>query len=281
MAQRGLAPATRAAYGRIARNYLVFLQAQGVDGLEDADGASVLAFLESLRDRWAASSLFWVVSNFRPFLKFTGRTDLVDAVGLVGVRRSHRILTVLDDADTERVVRACTSPAVPVRDGALTLLALTTGLRACDIVALRLVAIDWRGATVGIVQQKTKNPLTVPLAPLVLSRLAEYVLDERPASADGHVFLRSVAPYTKLADHASVYRVIAQTFRTAGVDDLKVGTQFLRHNVASRLLAASIPLPTISAVLGHARQESTSTYLSLDQARLLECVLPLPTGGRP
>lgn len=281
MAQRGLAPATRAAYGRIARSYLVFLQAQGVHGLEDADGASVLAFLESLRDRWAASSLFWVVSNFRPFLKFTGRTDLVDAVGLVRVRRSHRILAVLDDADTERVVRACTGPAVPVRDGALTLLALTTGLRACDIVALRLVDIDWRGATVGIVQQKTKNPLTVPLAPLVLSRLAEYVLDERPASADDHVFLRSVAPYTKLADHASVYRVIAQTFRTAGVDDLKVGTQFLRHNAASRLLAASIPLPTISAVLGHASQESTSTYLSLDQARLLECVLPLPTGGRP
>ena len=30
-------------------------------------------------DRWAKSSLFWVVSNFRPFLKFTGRTDLVDA----------------------------------------------------------------------------------------------------------------------------------------------------------------------------------------------------------
>lgn len=114
----------------------------------------------------------------------------------------------------------------------------------------------------------------------MLSRLAEYVLDERPASDDDHVFLRSVAPYTKLADHASVYRVIAQTFRTAGVDDLKVGTQFLRHNAASRLLAASVPLPTISAVLGHASQESTNTYLSLDEHRLLQCVLPVPVGGR-
>ena len=47
--------------------------------LDGADGASVLAFLESLLGRWAKSSLFWVVSNFRPFLTFTGRTDLVDA----------------------------------------------------------------------------------------------------------------------------------------------------------------------------------------------------------
>lgn len=280
MADRGLALATREAYGRIACGYLVFLEAHGVEDLDGADGASVLAILESLTDRWAQSSLFWVVSNLRPFLKFTGRTDLVEAVGLAGVRRSHRILAVLDDADADRVVRACTGPAVSARDGALTLLALTTGLRACDIVALRLGDIDWRGATVGIVQQKTKNPLTVPLGPLVLARLAEYVLDERPASGVDHVFLRSVAPYTGLADHASVYRVIAQMFRRAGVDDLKVGTQFLRHNAASRLLAAGVPLPTISAVLGHASQESTSTYLSLDEDRLAQCVLPVPAGGR-
>jgi integrase len=280
MADRGLAPATREAYGRIARSYLVFLEAQGLEGLDGADGGSVLAFLESLRDRWARSSLFWVVSNFRPFLKFTGRTDLVEAVGLAGVRRSHRILAVLDDADTERVVRTCTCPAVSARDGALTLLALTTGLRACDIVALRLGDIDWRGGTLGIVQQKTKNPLTVPLPPLVLARLADYVLGERPASGDDHVFLRSRAPYTGLAGHASIYRVIAQTFHKAGVNGVGAGTSFLRHNAASRLLAASVPLPTISAVLGHASQESTSTYMSLDEDRLAQCVLPLPGGGR-
>jgi hypothetical protein len=82
MGRRGLAAATREAYGRVARGYLVFLEARGVAALDGADGASVLAFLESLLDRWARSSLFWVVSNFRPFLKFTGRTDLVNALNL-------------------------------------------------------------------------------------------------------------------------------------------------------------------------------------------------------
>jgi integrase len=280
MGRRGLAPATHAAYQRVARGYLVFLEQRGIADLDAADGASVLAFLESLRDRWASSSLFWVVSNFRPFLKFTGRADLVAAVSLAGVRRSRPIIPVLSDDDQELVVRACASGAVSARDAAITLLALTTGLRACDIVALRLADVDWRGQAIGIVQQKTGSPLTLPLPSLVLGKLAGYVLGGRPCSADDHVFLRSVAPHVRLAHHASVHRVIGETFRKAGVADVKAGTRFLRHNAASRLLRAAVPLATISAVLGHASQESTSVYLSLDRERLLECVLPVPEGAR-
>ena len=78
---------------------------------------------------------------------------------------------------------ACASGAVCARDAAITLLALSTGLRACDITDLRLSDIDWRGQVISIVQQKTGSPLTVPLTALLVARLAEYVLDERPGSA--------------------------------------------------------------------------------------------------
>ena len=218
----------------------------------------------------------WLVSNFRPFLKFTGRPDLVDALNLAGVKRSHAIIPVLGDADEELVVRACASGAVSARDAAITLLALTTGLRACDIVGMRTGDIDWRGRTIGIVQEKTGNPLTLPLPALVAAKLADYVLGERPCSGDDHLFLRSVAPHTRLTDHASVHRVTVTTFQKAGVAKAKAGTRRLRHNAASRLLAAAVPLPTISAVLGHASAESTNLYMSVDRERLLECVLPVP-----
>lgn len=281
MDDRGLAPATRAAYGRVARSYLAFLEGRGVLSLDGANAASVFEFLESLLDRWAKSSLFWVVSNFRPFLAFTHRMDLVDAVNLTGVKRSHGILAVLSDNDAELVVQACMSNVVSARDGAITLLALTTGLRACDIIGMRLTDIDWRGQTIGIVQQKTNNPLTLPLPALVRAKLAAYVLDERPPSRDDHVFLRSVAPHTRLSDHASIYTVTARTFRKAGVTGIKAGTIFLRHSAASRLLRAAVPLPTISAVLGHSSPESTNLYLSVDEDRLVDCVLALPKGARP
>ena len=94
------------------------------------------------------------------------------------------------------------------------------------------------------------------------------------------MFLRSVAPHTRLTNHATVHRITATTFRKAGVNDVKVGTRVLRHNAASRLLAAAVPLPTM-AVLGHAHPESTNQYMSVDRQRLLECVLPVPPGARP
>lgn len=276
MSERSLAPATRDAYGRVSRGYLVFLESREINSLDDADGASVLGFLESLAGRWARSSLFWVVSNFRPFLTFTGRTDLVDAAALAGIKRSHPIMATLPEQDERLVLRACASGTVSARDAAITLLALTTGLRACDIVNLRLGDVDWRSRTVSIVQQKTHNPLTVPLTDLLIDRLAEYVLEQRPGGHDDHVFLRSRAPHTQLADHASIHRVITGVLRAASVTDPKGGTRLLRHNAASRLLRAAVPLPTISTLLGHASLDSTNLYLSVDRDRLLECVLAVP-----
>jgi len=111
--------------------------------------------------------------------------------------------------------------------------------------------------------------------------LADYVLRERPATHDDHVFVRRVAPHVRLGDHAAIHRVTATVFRAAGVSAAKGGTRLLRHNAASRMLRAATPLPTIAAVLGHASQESTKQYMSIDDDRLLRCVLPVPQGARP
>ena len=281
MSERSLATATRQAYGRVARSYLCYLESGGIFDLDAADGATVLAFLASLSPRWARTSLFWVVSNFRPFLVFTGRADLVEAVQLAGVKRCHPMVGVLGDDDLQLVVAACASGAVCARDAAIVLLALSTGLRACDIVDLRLLNVDWRGQTISLVQRKTGNPLTVPLTDLLTCRLADYVLHDRPRSADDHLFLRRLAPHVRLGDHATVHRVTVEVFRVAGMAEGKAGTRRLRHNAASRMLRAATPLPTISAVLGHASEESTVQYLSVDDDRLLRCVLPVPDGARP
>lgn len=281
LAQRDLAAATRAAYGRVARGYLAFLESRGVEDLDAADGASVLAFLESLLERWAPSSLHWVISNLRPFLKYSGRFDLVDALDLARVRRISRVVDPLSGTDQAMVVRACSSGMVTARDAAITLLALSTGLRACDIVNLRLSDVDWRTRSVTIVQQKTGNPLTLPLPELLITRLGEYVLTERPTSSDDHVFLRVKAPHTPLSDHAAIHVITSGVFRAVGVGRANAGTNLLRHSAASRLVNARVPLPTISAVLGHASSESTNGYISLDHERLLVCVLPVSAGARP
>jgi integrase len=276
MEQRGLAVATRSAYGHAACDYLLYLEGTGLTSLAMADGASVLRFLESLRGRWAETAMWTVVTNFRPFLNFTRRGDLLNALKMANVKRHHGIVPLLGNDEELAVVHACTHGEVSARDASIVLLALVTGLRACDLIALRLKDIDWRGSTIGIVQQKTGNPLTLPLLPVIAGKLAKYVLNERTNSEDDHLFLRMLAPHTELADHSSIYEVTRKVFAAAGVDRTKVGTRLLRHNAASKLLRAGTPLPTISAVLGHSSPDSTNVYLSTDTGHLRACVLPLP-----
>jgi integrase len=277
MGQRNLAVNTQNSYAREARGYLLYLEAQGVTSLQAAGGSTVLGFLESLRERWAESSMWAAVTNLRAFLKFLGRRDLLDALGLANARRHHNIVPILRDEDEQAVVRACTNGLISARDAAITLMVLVSGLRACDLVALRLRDINWRESTIGIVQQKTGNPLSLPLLPVIAERLAEYVLTGRPDTRNDHVFLRSLAPHTEFSDHAAIYDVTRRTFRAAGMERPKAGTRMLRHNAATRLLRTGTPLPTISAVLGHADPESTNIYLGTDTAQMRACVLPLPT----
>ncbi|MGO4584777.1 site-specific integrase [Arthrobacter sp. 2RAF6] len=274
--ERGLASETRAAYRRTAWAYLLYLEANGITSLQAAEGAGVLGFLESMRGRWSENSMWAGTTNLRPFLNFARRPDLVEAVNMVGPKRHYGIIPVLGNRDEEMVVQACASGKIPARDAAITLLALVTGLRACDLIALRLKDLDWRNLTFGIVQQKTGNPLTLPVPPMIASRLAEYLLEERPDSGDEHVFLRSVAPHAQFSDHCSIYDVIRRVFKAAGADRARVGTRLLRHNAATRLLRAGTPLPTISAVLGHSNPDSTNVYLGADTERMRACVLPVP-----
>ncbi|WP_104131280.1 tyrosine-type recombinase/integrase [Cryobacterium sp. M91] len=276
--RRGLAVSTRSAYGRAAREYLLFLEASGITSWEEADGTTMFGYLESLLDRWAPSAMWSAVTNFRPFLTFTRRQDLLDALTMARIRRWYQLVPELAERDELLVVRACTGSDVPARDAAITLLALVTGLRACDLIALRLKDIDWRGSTLGIVQQKTGNPLTLPLPAVVLGKLAEYVLGDRPHSNIPNVFLRSLAPHLALADHASISAITRRTFRAAGVTQTKVGTRKLRHHAATKLLRAGMPLPTISAILGHSSPDSTNVYLGEDTEQMRACVHPMPAG---
>lgn len=196
---------------------------------------------------------------------------------MAGAKRHYGIIPVLDGDDEDKVIQACTSGKIPARDAAITLLALATGLRACDLIALRLKDLDWRNLTIAIVQQKTGNPLTLPLPPAIASPLADYLLQYRPDTGDEHVFLRSLAPHARFSDHCAIYEVIKRVFKAAGASRTRAGTRLLRHNAATRLLRAGTPLPTISAILGHSDPDSTNVYLGMNTDQMRACVLPLPT----
>ena len=72
--------------------------------------------------------------------------------------------------------------------------------------------------SIGLVQRKTGNPLTVPMTGPLAARLASWLLDERPATDDDRVFVRYKAPHVALGVIHRCTRRSAVSCGTPGSD---------------------------------------------------------------
>jgi integrase len=265
---------TMSQHASYARRYLIYLEGHHTTSVSQAPSGTAEAFLVSLRGTCAPSSMRTIKNVLAAFARFAGRGDLADGFTQSRTQRKRSPIAVLSQDDTAAVAEAC--KRTDARDAAITLLALTTGLRAVDICALELGGVDWQAGRISLVQSKTGNPLTVPLPAAAGNATVRYLLEERPDTTDRRVFIRSLAPYGGLSGHSAVRRIIKKVFDAAGVEPDQVGTRLTRHNLASKMLAARVAHPTIAAVLGHAAPESVDVYLETDAESMRDCVLPLP-----
>lgn len=221
-----------------------------------------------------------VLCELRSVFRFLNRKDLMIAIAGVHAPRIKRIIPTLEESELENIKTVINNGEVSMRDGAVVLLGLSTGIRARDVIKLKLSDIDWENETISFRQSKTGNMVYLPLTVNVGNAIARYITEERPDAPNDFLFVRQIAPFEPLADHASCHCIVRRVFRKAGIkDDRVLGMHMLRHNAASVMVRNEVPIETIAAILGHSSPDSTDIYITTDEARLRECVLPM-TGIR-
>ena len=265
-------------FRRLVQQFLVFLQDCGCGSLATASSERVPEFFQHLLASYRPTSMSTVASKIRGFLRFAeGGTKLLRAVPSRWTT-AKTIIPILSGEELMALKEVLNNPAVPLRDRAIILLALRTGLRAVDIVGLKLTDIDWVNDTLTVVQSKTRTALTLPMSVDVGNVLSAYILTERPDTNLPQVFFRYKPPIGPLGGSDACYAIVRRTFRLAGIrlGGERKGIHVIRHTVASRMLANGIPVTTIASVLGHANPSSSDVYLQTDETRLKACVLNLP-----
>jgi integrase len=202
---------------------------------------------------------------------------LLASIAGIRAQRAKRIIPVLTDDEQQSIKKLIESGGISLRDSAIVILGLTAGIRACDLIRLRLTDINWINETITFSQSKTGNMVCLPLTPIVGNALARYITEERPATRFDYVFVRQFAPYEPFADHAACHSIVSGVFRKAGIykDGRIYGMHMLRHNAASTMVRSAVPIETISAVLGHSSPNTTDIYITTDEQKLKECVLPM------
>lgn len=259
------------------RQFLLFLEDNGCSTLSMATTEMVPSFFQHLLATYSPTSIRTVASNIRSFLRFSeNKKRLLPAVPS-RCARSKPIIPILSDKENDALRSVLQTRKVPLRDKAIILLALRTGLRAVDIVGIKLGDIDWVNDTISIAQSKTKASFTIPLTADVGNVLSAYILNERPKTDNPCVFLRFMAPFRPLSSHSACYALVRRTFHLAGIrlSNERKGIHVMRHSAASRMLSKGVPITTISSMLGHSNKSSTDVYLSTDEERMRECALSL------
>ena len=215
--------------------------------------------------------------ELRSVFRYLNREDLTNSIAGIHGPRFKRIIPTLTDEELDRIKDVIDQKTVSLRDGAIVLTGLTCGIRACDLIKLKLSDIDWSNETISFRQSKTGNIVCLPLTPTVGNAIARYLCEERPDADTDHLFVRQLAPFSPLTDHASCHAIVTRVFRKAGIskDSRIFGMHMLRHNAASTMVKNQVPIETIAAILGHSSPDTTDIYITTDAERLRECVLPM------
>lgn len=221
------------------------------------------------------------LTHFLGYLHKNGITadDLSEHVPRVHYYARAKLDKVWSDEEIERMLNSI-DRANPVgkRDYAIMAIAANLGLRTSDIVSLKIEDFNWNQGTINIVQQKTKEPLSLPISEQIGKAVIDYWMNGRPKTSAKELFVGHTLPYQGLSG-SMLYHIFNKYYEHSGIkapDIRQHGFHSLRHSLASRLLEKDTPVNVISNILGHVDSNSAKSYLQIDIDRLRQCSLEVP-----
>jgi site-specific recombinase XerD len=220
--------------------------------------------------------------SFFRFLRLRGdlAIDLAAAVPRAAYWRLSGLPKSLPAEQVQRLVESCDrGRPVGQRNHAVLLLLARLGLRAGEIVALRLEDLDWQAAEL-TVRGKGRRQDRLPMLEDVGAALAAYLHHGRPRCSTRRVFVRSRAPYRELGHASTVSTIVRRALQRAGLNPPSQGAHLLRHSLATEMLRRQASLGEIGEILRHRQPSTTEIYAKVDLEALRALAQPWP-GAHP
>lgn len=172
---------------------------------------------------------------------------------------------LLRDEAVERVLAtADRSSRRGCRDFAILQLLARLGLRASEVLALRLEDIDWNSGEI-LVHGKGGQLDRLPLLDAVGASITEYLCRARGRSDTRSLFLSHKAPRIGLQYPSTISAIARRALARAGLlPSGRVGAHIFRYSLATRMLRHGASLTEIAQVLRHRRIDTTEGYAKVD-----------------
>jgi site-specific recombinase XerD len=210
------------------------------------------------------------VSALRFFFGVTlGRGDA--EVGMTTVRTPRRLPVILSAQEVARLLDA----APGLKSRAALSLAYGAGLRASEVVSLKVTDIDSGRQVIRVEQGKGRKDRYAMLSPDLLDLLRAWwrVGQEKGVMLPGGWLFPGQNPVNSLTTR-QLSRIFHAAKDAAGIDK-RVSLHTLRHCFATHLLEQKVDIRVIQVLLGHTKLNTTAHYARVDSAALRAVKSPL------
>ncbi|MEM9028224.1 MAG: tyrosine recombinase XerC [Pseudomonadota bacterium] len=277
VATRGRSEKTREAYERDLRQFLGFLHRDlghppCLADLQRLDVGRIRTFLSARRRDGAQNrSLARTLSALRTFFRWLETHLELENTAIARVRRpkvAHSVPKPLTIDKALQVADAATADEdwVAARDTAVLLLLYGSGLRVSEALSLRVKDAPTAQRDVLIVTGKGGKERMVPVLPVTIAAVAQYLsLCPFELGPDDAVF-RGVrgGPLSP-----RIVQLVMERLREVLGLPQSATPHALRHSFATHLLSSGADLRQIQELLGHASLSTTQIYTEVDRERLL------------
>jgi integrase/recombinase XerD len=261
MTIRKLAPKTQQGYIRTVKGFAAFLgRSPDTASVED-----VRRFQLHLAESGAHTPILnHTVSALRFFFRITlGRHDIVAHTTFI--HEPRKLPVVLSPEEVARLLNA--APALKYK--AALSVAYGAGLRAAEVVSLKVSDIDSKRMIIRVEQGKGRKDRYVMLSASLLELLRAWWRVARPR---GWLFpgRNPVQPMTT----RQLNRACHAAAEAAGIEK-NVSPHTLRHSFATHLLEQNTDIRVIQVLLGHAKLENTALYTRVATKTIQQVMSPL------
>ena len=273
--EKGYSDHTSAAYRNDLNQFLRYLAGRDVSSWQDVGRAQILDYILHLKERDYASSTvarkIAAVKSFFHFLVREGvlRDDPTAAVDSPPVDK--HLPRPLSPEEMARLLAEPAKSSTPKasRDWALLELMYATGMRATEVIRLKMDAVDLEEGTVRCVGKGDKERI-LPLYERALGALGAYLENGRDRLLHGRderaLFLNHRGhPLTR----QGLWLIVKEYAEAAGIER-KVTPHVLRHSFATHLLDGGAGLREVQQLLGHSNISSTQVYTKVSTRRKRE-----------
>lgn len=254
-------PQTIRFYNYTAGKFIKYLEKNGVTNPDSTTARHIRAYLATLVERRLSDSyIHGHARAIRTLIRFWhSEKYILEPISFQMPAIAKKRLPVLSAGDIRLVISACQT----VRDKALVLLLVDTGLRRAEVCALNWDDVDIPSGLVRVVRGKGGKARSVVIGVKTRRALLAYRREITP-SEQGPLF------QTRQGTRLSYNGLRSALLRIGNKVEVHVTPHALRRTFATLSLRAGMNLLQLQAMLGHSSLEMTRRYIQMIDDDLLE-----------